>query len=361
MSIRTEGTATTDSTPLLANPQTLGMACGKVILVGEHSAVDGFPAIALPLKSQTLQVRFGEPIDSIAGPLATNDKIYDVSRWNACWSLSIEGREVLIDEQERARLTKSLALAYDLMSELLPSGRRSELEKFAHSCFPLQRIYIESKLPLGAGMGGSAALSAALIRALNGALGCRLANDSIARLANELDGVFHGRASGLDAATVVSDSVICFEKAKGSRKISNLKGFWLLLIDTGDRTSTRDMVRRVAELRERDPQLVTGCFKKLGALTLGCELALEKGELLTLGSILNEAHTCLQSIDVSTPRLDACVHHLRHLGALGAKLTGGGGGGLALGIFENPPDLQLNHAWSHAPHFLTFVPADKSS
>ncbi|MEN9824365.1 MAG: hypothetical protein RI953_110 [Pseudomonadota bacterium] len=351
----------TDFVRLLAKPQTTGVACGKVILVGEHSAVDGFPAIALPLKSQTLVVRFGEPLlaQNIEAIQTNSNNV--VSRWHQCWSLSINNQAVEIGEQERARLTQSLALALDLLHDFSNNGEKTAASRLSLSDYPPQQIYIESKLPLGAGMGGSAALSAALIRALVEAFQLNFSNDDISRLANELDGVFHGRASGLDAATVVSDSIIRFQKGKGAAPISNRLGFWLLLIDTGERTATREMVRRVAALREREPESVASHFGELAKLTGACELALANGDLVQLGSTLNQAHTHLQAIDVSTKGLDACVEHLRRLGALGAKLTGGGGGGLALGVFANRPDLHLDNEWSHAPHFLTFVTADKSS
>ncbi|NBW80996.1 mevalonate kinase, partial [bacterium] len=292
-----------NSTRLLAKPQTTGVACGKVILVGEHSAVDGFPAIALPLKSQTLRIRFGEPIIAQSSETLALSSTADNSAWHQCWSLTIDEKNVEIAEQERARLTQSLALA----CELLTIDRQPSNLEDSFSDFVPQRIFIESKLPLGAGMGGSAALSAALIRALSEALQLNLGVDDVSRLANELDGVFHGRASGLDAATVVSDSIIRFQKGKGSEPILNRAGFWLLLIDTGERTATREMVRRVAELRGREPHLVAAHFGELAKLTSACEAALAKGDLAELGSILNQAHTQLQAIGVSTQGLDACV------------------------------------------------------
>ncbi len=323
----------------LVPPNTVGTACGKAILIGEHAAVDGHPALALPLKDQNLQIVFGETLSH-----AESNKT-----WNQCWSLSINDQVQALPENERERLTRSLERGLQLLTRSTIS-----INEFAP-----QHIVIRSRLPLGAGMGGSAALSAALLRGLANALGQNLSAHEIALQANELDGFFHGRASGLDAATVVADSVIRFQKNVGARSVFNQRGFWILLVDTGERTPTREMVERVAALRVHEPHRVEQNFSTLAALAGECEKALNEGQLDRLGRLLNEAHECLRSIEVSTELLDCCVQDMRIAGACGAKLTGGGGGGLALGIFENQPTLPLNVRWSNAPHFLTFVPADK--
>jgi len=322
-----------------------GAACGKVILIGEHSAVDGHPAIALPLREQSLRVEFKRSEQHVR---QEEDSSTD---WNSCWLLKQSGADTTIAQTEKNRLTQSLELALKLLT-----GGSAQLSDFLP-----QRILIDSRIPLGAGMGGSAALSAALIRAVAQALGISHSAQEVGLLANELDGMFHGRASGLDAATVVSDSIISFEKSSGSTRIANGLGFWLLLIDTGERTPTRDMVTRVAALREKSPETVAGCFSTLAALARRCRELIPNGEIVEVGSLLTQAHHQLQLLRVSTPALDACVEDLLAAGAVGAKLTGGGGGGLALGLFINRPSVPLSGRWQSAPHFLTFVPADKSS
>lgn len=321
-----------------------GTACGKVILIGEHAAVDGHPAIALPLREQSLRVELKCSEQKVAHDGAS------CTEWNSCWQLKQSGGVTAIAPTEKKRLTQSLELA---LAQL--TGGSAKLSDFLP-----QPILIDSRIPLGAGMGGSAALSAALIRALAQALGMTPSAQEVGRLANELDGMFHGRASGLDAATVVSDSIISFEKSSGSSRIANGQGFWLLLVDTGERTPTRDMVMRVAALRDTSPELVAGCFSTLAALARRCRELIPKGQTADVASMLTRAHHQLQLLKVSTPALDACVEDLLAAGAAGAKLTGGGGGGLALGLFINRPSVPLSGRWQSAPHFLTFVPADKS-
>ncbi|MBM3382837.1 MAG: mevalonate kinase [Betaproteobacteria bacterium] len=333
---------------LLAEPGTEGLACGKAILIGEHAAVAGFPAVALPLRSQTLTVRFGERL-APEGTAAANA----IDHWQQVWSLTMADTLVQLPLEERLRLTQSLDLGLRLL--LNQEDNEHLLEKYEP-----QKIEILSQLPLGAGMGGSAALSAALLRALARTLGQARSSAEISLFANRLDGFFHGRASGLDAATVVADGIIRFVREQGSRSVRNGKGFWLLLIDTRERTPTRTMVQKVAHLRETQRESVESTFMLIGELSERVIASLERGDLLGLGESLNAAHMALQSLQVSTQKLDACVAELRKCGALGAKLTGGGGGGLALGIFASSPPIPFSTAWKEYPHYLTFVRADEN-
>lgn len=327
---------------------TSGEACGKAILVGEHSVVHGYPALALPLRSQSLVIRFGDLLEQPASPSAAREA------WRNAWTLSMSGTFVHLPESERDRLTHSLELGLRVV--LGCEGQEAMLEKF-HP----QRIDIDSHLPLGAGMGGSAALSAALLRALSRAFGKEWTLQELAMHANSLDGYFHGRASGLDASTVVSSGIIKFRKDLGVQTIKNARSFWLLLVDTRERTPTRDMVSRVDRLRSESKEWVETQFVRLGECASRAEECLAQGHLLELGEWLNAAHVSLQNLGVSTDKLDSCVRLLRESGAVGAKLTGGGGGGLALGVFAARPPASISDMFAGLPFYLTFVPEDENS
>jgi mevalonate kinase len=325
-----------------------GVACGKTILVGEHAVVHGYPAIALPLRAQSLSVTFGDVLERGVGASAARDA------WRNVWTLSMSGRLVQLPESERDRLTHSLELGLSLVAG--EAGGKLSLDEFLP-----QRIEIESHLPLGAGMGGSAALSAALLRALAQAFKKNWSEQELAHHANTLDGFFHGRASGLDAATVVSNGIIKFRKDSGIQSLQNARSFWIFLVDTRERTPTRDMVERVGQLRSERKEFVDEQFVRLGECAARVEDCLTTGQLLELGEWLNAAHGALRNLRVSTEKLDSCVSALRQAGALGAKLTGGGGGGLALGVFASRPSASVTEVFAPFPHYLTFVPGDENS
>jgi mevalonate kinase len=204
--------------------------------------------------------------------------------------------------------------------------------------FEPQFIAVRSDIPLGAGMGGSAALSAALLRTLLLAAGkSDVSEQTFLQVANHMDGAFHGSASGLDVAAVSAAGPIVFERGRAPEKLRVGREFWLVLVDSGFRSPTIDMVGRVAAAKDVRPQLVDAMLERLGCLVRGARAEIQSGNCEAVGAAMNEAHGVLANLGVSHPALDAIAEDLRLMGALGAKLTGAGGGGLVLGLFLEAP------------------------
>jgi mevalonate kinase len=63
-------------------------------------------------------------------------------------------------------------------------------------------------------------------------------------------------------------------------------------------------------------------------------IALERGAHSELGELFNRNHELLCALGVSTPELNRRCATLRSNGALGAKLSGAGHGGVCFGLFE---------------------------
>jgi mevalonate kinase len=63
--------------------------------------------------------------------------------------------------------------------------------------------------------------------------------------------------------------------------------------------------------------------------------ALQSEDDNELGSLMNRNHELLRQIGVSTPTLDRLVAEARKAGALGAKLTGAGGGGCIIALCDD--------------------------
>ena len=244
-----------------------GRAPGKVILLGEHAVVYGEPALAAALdRFVSVQV---EPGSSLEVP----DAFVAIAR---------------------------------------EAG-------FAGGF----RVAIESGIPLGSGLGSSAALGVALARAFKP--GCSA--DEAARLAMHLERSVHGKPSGVDPAVCAHGGVILFEKGRVERVRGSA---WLCVAQSGIARGTRTKVLGLAERRKADPS-IDRAIRALGALTRQGREAFEQGKLLALGQAMNEAHALLRDVlQVSCPELEAAVQRLS--GALGAKLTGAGGGGAAIGL-----------------------------
>lgn len=333
-------------TRLLSRNGATGRGCGKAILLGEHSVVYGKPAIAsaLPDLELTLHIL----------PLAESR---EPESWLDAWELIREcGERVLLDDEQRQLLTRSLNLA------LADAGVPYPL-----SSYRPQPLQIHMNFPLGAGLGGSAALCAAMVEfadelVLQGEeLGVRrplrisdsersgsalrkvgegFDSDTHSRAvrATMLDSVFHGVASGVDTATVVSRGLIACGLDSGMKRLANRTPFFLLLADSGQRADTSHMVQALKLQRLERPCHVDEVLNRLGELAHQAISSLQFGRLKDLGAAMDEAHGHLAHLELSTRELDHLVQIMRAEGALGAKLTGSGGGGFAIGLFESYPE-----------------------
>ena len=96
--------------------------------------------------------------------------------------------------------------------------------------------------------------------------------------------------------------------------------------------TTKDLVRKIKELRERYGVIIDEIMRIIGELTLRAEKALINNDLTTLGELMNINHGLLDALGVSNRKLNELVYAARNAGALGSKLTGAGGGGCVIAL-----------------------------
>ncbi len=262
-------------------------APGKVIISGEHSVVYGRHAIVTAVSLR-------------------------------CYVTAEESREIRIRSQLGEtgidyEVHPYISTAIDVFKE------RFDLKS--------AEITVESEIPIASGLGSSAAVTVATLKALSELCGAGVKKEQIFEMAREVELRVQGRASGVDPF------------------VSTFGGAWLmpererfdfdaemLVVDSGESSVTAEMVRRVAELRERLPDVVDRVFDAMDSITLGIKRALESEEgFEKLGELFRMNHCMLKAIGVSTPLLDRIVEELGEEG-LAAKLTGAGGGGCVLAV-----------------------------
>jgi mevalonate kinase len=197
-------------------------------------------------------------------------------------------------------------------------------------------IEVAGDLPVAVGLGSSAALSVALVRALAAATGRDLSDHEVAREAHPLECIFHGTPSGVDGAAATFGGLLWFEAGMPPRHepVRPARSIELAVVLGGSR---HDTSRTVGGLRERAaaaPAVYRPVFEAIGALVRAARSAIEQGDLPLLGELMSMDHRLLAACGVSTPELDATVAAACAEGALGAKLTGGGGGGAAIALAE---------------------------
>jgi mevalonate kinase len=192
---------------------------------------------------------------------------------------------------------------------------------------------LASTIPPARGLGSSAAVAVALVRAIADAAGSPLRPTDVARLANEAEKLTHGKPSGIDASVVALGMPLRFQ-AGGHVPVAVAKPVTLLIGDTGDREPTRELVRAVRGRMSDRPTVYDRWLDRIGRLVDEASVSLATGDLIKLGRLLDANHLVLQAMRLSTPALDALVAAARSAGALGAKLSGAGGGGIMVAIAE---------------------------
>lgn len=261
----------------------VGKAHSKIIWMGEHSVVYGYPAIAIPLQGIEVECRI-YPAD---------EKIY-------------------FDY-------------YDTLSTAVYAA----LEYLNHTDVAVS-YDIRSEIPQKRGMGSSAAISIAAIRAVFDYFEQSIDMETLEILVNKAEIIAHSNPSGLDAKTCLSDKAITFIRNIGFSTLNLDLDVYLVIADTGIYGNTREAVEKVAQAEEANlPHLAA-----LGDLTEMVQKAIQAKTISEIGPLMTKAHSHLQAIGVSIDKADQLVQISLENGALGAKMSGGGLGGCIIALAQ---------------------------
>ncbi len=289
-------------------------ASGKVILFGEHAVVHGCPAIAAPLEK------------GVQAEVIPNS--------SSAVSVHAEGE----------------------VSPILPEAAESCVRGFG---IQGADVVFGGDLPRSVGLGSSAALSVALVRACAQAVGRTLSEAEALSRAMEVEKAFHGNPSGLDHTVSFTGRMLLFSRNAPYRALSLPGRLEAVIWVVSPRGSAKERIARIGEMARADPGRVENIFRTIRGLTEGAARDLEKGDFAAVGEAMNRNHDCLAALDLSTPALDEACRRLRSLGAFGAKLTGAGGGGAVVALCEDasrvasklcvPENIAFPVHWNPAP------------
>jgi mevalonate kinase len=191
-------------------------------------------------------------------------------------------------------------------------------------------VEIEIGVPPAAGLGSSAAIAVALLRAKGALEDEHLDRDMLLEAAIRIEHLAHGRSSGLDPAICVEGGLIRFQRVEDRPRLAPVRlgaSFHLTVGVLGSHGGTGARVRGIAELRARATRVVDAAFGTLGAAATAGIDALVAGELDRAGALLDLAHGVLSGLGLVGDGVEAHVREARRLGALGAKMSGAGGAG----------------------------------
>lgn len=287
---------------------------GKLILCGEHAVVYGRPAIALPLRDLRATVAvMPAPSPGIHfAALDLSDK----------WRLD-------------QRPDDSLSLLVGETLRYLNAQPNLAL-----------MIRITSVIPIASGMGSGAAVATALVRALAAFFTADLSAATISELVYQNERRLHGTPSGIDNTVVAFEQPIWFERKNQTHTphpssltpsmepITIAAPFTLLIADTGVRSATKLPVGDLRRRWQADTPRYEALFDQIGGVAHAVRAALAEGNMPELGRLLDQNHVLLCELGVSSTELDTLVAAAKHAGALGAKLSGAGWGGVMLALVD---------------------------
>lgn len=283
----------------------------KVILFGEHFVVYGKPAILAAIDKR---IHVNVSIRNDTKFVINNKDIHD--------EISISN--IIESNYKHDKLSYPIFLtAYNTLRGF---DSRVGLD-----------IKIDSQVPFGSGLGTSAAVSAALIASISNLFGS-FNKHQIFLQTLEAEKLIHATPSGADPAITVTGGVIMFRKTKEPDMLImplEYNDLRLIIIYSGENRITGDIVNNVKRIREDNPKLFEMFANKNEEITLDAVQALRNKDYNSLGSLMLRNHELLKSLGVSTRRLDEIVEKAMQNGALGAKMTGAGGGGSVIAIAED--------------------------
>lgn len=187
------------------------------------------------------------------------------------------------------------------------------------------------------GIGASAAQVVAMARALSYELRKDMTEDEINAAGYEGEKGYHGTPSGIDNTAATFGGLLQFRRqADGGSpiftKLPVQQPLRIVYASTGITSSTTAVVGDVKAKKEADPAWFDGLITEYMTLVGQAEQALADNNLEEVGKLMNMNHTLCQKLTVSCTELDTLVDAARQAGALGAKMSGTGRGGLMLAL-----------------------------
>ena len=306
-----------------------GSGYGKVILFNEHFVVYGIPAIASAIESRTEAVveQIGE--DQLIpsgneGSMAGNGWVLEDNRpANPGYKI-----EKLAQQKESINLVLN-ASGFD--------ARQNDI-----------RITLGGDLKAVGGVGASAAVCVSVARALNDEYGLGFDDNRINKIAYEGEKAYHGTPSGIDNTASTYGGLIFFVKnLSGGKNTMDLlqspRKMPLIIANSGITASTAEVVADVRRLKDGNLEKFEKIFDQYKKIAEKAKNALLKGNITLVGEFMNQNHKLLQKITVSGEINDKLVEIALQNGAIGAKMTGTGRGGLVIALAENA-EIQENIA-----------------
>ncbi|MEM4662406.1 MAG: mevalonate kinase [Candidatus Diapherotrites archaeon] len=302
-------------------------APGNIFFAGEHAVVYGYPAVVT----------------------AVDLRAY-------CTASILKSRSIIVESRELGKAKASLK-----SEKVLNRHGKKELYIFfdlieilikKHGIKRGIRLSIESDVPVESGLSSSTAVLSASLHALNLLFDFGIKKEDFFKYLYPLQVKVHGgKASGSEILSSSFGGYHKIQKIGSEGKISlsfenlGVHRFSVVIGNTNIRAPTALTVgMHMPSLIRRYPEFVQKQFKKIALICNSIEKALQTEDEPLLGSLMNKNQKILSKLGLSHPKLDDCIKEALNAGALGAKLSGGGWGGVMFALAKNGTEKKIAKA-----------------
>ncbi|MFA6409858.1 MAG: hypothetical protein WCW01_06790 [Gammaproteobacteria bacterium] len=309
---------------------------GKVILSGEHAVLCGAPALAMAVnRYATTSITEDKNL--------TNSIIFDSSALNFHSELKGEDLRRLrteISKRYQEYLENKISIEQVLAhpSELLLYLLADCLERFSILLQNKISIKIESTIPLGSGMGSSAASIISLLHSLVNYFSLPLKLDDYFAYGREIENLQHGRSSGLDLYLAMHGGTVLFQDGR-AENITN-SDLPMFFVYSGQPECSTGASVNVARKYLADKSLVA----EFSAVTLELREAFEKTDFRNAQKCIKANESLLERISVVPERVKGFIRKVEKSG-MAAKICGAGAAfgnnaGILLVMGKNRAELE---------------------
>ncbi len=307
---------------------------GKIILSGEHAVVYGKPVLAMAIDRY---------VETTVSPEDPENVSFNLLNFNYRESVTLNTLRKL-KNRVKAKYKKFLAGEVGIREVLQQPFELTQyavvhwLEHMNAKFTKGLSIHTDSTIPVGCGMGSSAASALSLLKAISQFHHINWDQERLLEVAQEIEAMQHGKSSGIDVYVSLHGGCVYFNEGKAFAR--HLPELPIYLVNTGEPSVTTG--ESVSYVRERFAN--SPIWDTFSSVTNIMDQAMQANDMLEVQSAVRDNHQLLTQIGVVPEKVQCFIAEIEKSGAA-AKVSGAGAvagdqAGIVLAVTNDKASLE---------------------